>query len=121
MGPGEGGVSVVGESMLDVLEFTKSLLFKDEGEGANLAKRVYTCSQQLRDAKADEEAATLERLWEDALGKASNGEEIERVATEASALSEKLRGKGLEAQADEVESIFSEASFEKGDKDGEGC
>ena len=53
--------------------------------------------------KAEEEATALERLWEDALGKASNGEEIERVAKEAERLSETLRGKGLEAQADEVE------------------
>lgn len=44
----------------------------------------------------------MEKLWEDALGKASNGEEIERVAKEAEQLSETLRGKGLEAQADEV-------------------
>jgi len=111
----------VGDSMLEVLEFTKSLLFKDEGEGANLAARVYGCSKELRDNEAEEEAAALEKLWEDALGKASNGEEIERVANEAEQLSETLRAKGLEKQADEVESIFSEASFDSGDKKGEGC
>jgi len=111
----------VGESMMEVLEFTKSLLFKDEGEGATLAKRVYDCSKELRDNEAEEEATALERLWEDALGKASNGEEIERVAKEAERLSETLRGKGLEAQADEVERIFSEASFDSGEGKGEGC
>lgn len=112
----------VGESMLDVLEFTKSLLFKDDsGEGANLAKRVYDCSKQLRDLEAEDEAAVLEKLWEDALGKASNGEEVERVAKEAEKLSETLRGRGLEEQAEEVERIFSEASFDSGTKKGDGC
>ena len=107
--------------MMDVLEFTKSLLFKDEGDGASLAKRVYECSSKLRDAEADQDAADLERLWEDALGKASNGEEIERVAKEAERLSESLRSKGLDAQAEEVEKIFSEASFDSGEGKGDGC
>jgi len=109
---GEGATGV-GESMMDVLEFTKSLLFQDEGgDGATLAKRVYDCSKVLRDGEAEDEAAGLERLWEDALGKASNGEEIERVAKEAESLSEKLRSLGFDDQAEEVENIFSEASFD---------
>lgn len=99
-------------ALQSVMEFTKSLLFKDgDNESSFPAKRIYKCSKQLNECGQDADAAMLERLWEEALGVATedNSQEMERIESEAKALAEALRGKELPGVADEIESIFSDA------------
>jgi len=107
--------------LADVMGFTKNLLsFTSDSD--SVAKRIYDCSKKLNDAELSEEACVLEKLWEDALGQASeenqDAVESQRIGAEAKALADQLRSKDLGDAADEVEAIFSDESLVKNNKDG---
>lgn len=110
-----------------VLNFTKTLLFNDDnGDSKAMVKRIYQCSKTLNEQGREDDASTLERLWEEALGQASEegSDEMERIGKEAQALAEGLRAENtdkLSQVADEVETIFSDSFLGKAENSGKDC
>eukprot|EP00656_Telonema_subtile_P022187 TRINITY_DN2327_c0_g1_i2.p1 TRINITY_DN2327_c0_g1~~TRINITY_DN2327_c0_g1_i2.p1 ORF type:complete len:222 (+),score=69.30 TRINITY_DN2327_c0_g1_i2:311-976(+) len=106
-----------------VFNFTKTLLFENNNDSETMVKRIYKCSKALVREGHDDDASTLERLWEEALGQASEdgSGDMTRIGKEAKSLAGRLRGMDLCEVADEVEVIFSDSFLKDKDKKDGDC